>query len=83
MNGAYYSLMVISHLLMEAFRYDIASEILPLRCYATRFRREIIDIAVKVIRKGHQIILKTTRSVWDTLNVNRLWNLCNQQISLC
>ncbi|HEX2958388.1 MAG TPA: IS1380 family transposase [Chitinispirillaceae bacterium] len=83
MNGAYYSLMVISHSLMEAFRYDVTRDILPKRCYATRLRREIIDIAVKMIRKGRQIILKTTRSVWDALDVGRLWELCNHQLSLC
>jgi hypothetical protein len=31
MNGASYSLMVINHSLMEAFRYDIASDIIPKR----------------------------------------------------
>ena len=83
MNGAYYSLMVISHSLMEAFRYDVASDIIPKRCYATRLRREIIDIAVKVIRRGHQIILKTTRSVWDALDISKLWERCNYRLLLC
>lgn len=83
MNGAYYSLMVISHLMMESFRCDVASDIIPKRCYATRLRRQIIDIAVKVIRKGHQIILKTTRAVWDELHVSRIWEMCNCQLSIC
>ena len=82
MNGAYYSLMVISHSLMEAFRYDVASDIIPKRCYATRLRREIIDIAVKVIRRGHQIILKTTRSVWDALDISKLWERCIYRLLL-
>lgn len=82
MNGAYYSLMVISHFLMESFRIDIATDILPNRCYATRVRREIIDIAVKIVRTGRQIILKTTRAVWNNLDVGKLWDRCNNQLAI-
>jgi hypothetical protein len=42
---------------MESFRKDVANKVLPTRCYATRLRREIIDIAVKIVRTGHQTIL--------------------------
>lgn len=83
MNGAYYSLMVISHFLMESFRKDIASAIIPDRCYATRLRREIIDIAVKIVRTGHRIILKTTRAIWETLDVSGLWERCNSVAAIC
>jgi len=82
MNGAYYALMVISHTLMESFRKDVASNVLPIRCYATRVRREIIDIAVKIVRTGHRIILKTTRAVWDNLDVGSLWDRCNSQLAI-
>ena len=83
MNGAYYSLMVISHFLMESFRKDIASEILPVRCYATRIRREIVDIAVKIVHTGHRIILKTTRAIWELLDVEKLWERCNSPAMIC
>jgi len=82
MNGAYYSLMLISHFLMESFRKDIASNVIPHRCYATRVRREIIDITVKIVRTGHRIILKTTRAVWDALDVGTLWDRCNRQLAI-
>jgi len=83
MNGAYYSLMVISHFLMEAFRSDVASKIIPVRCYATRLRREIIDIAVKIVRTGHRVILKVTRSLWESLDVRTLWERCNCAVRIC
>lgn len=83
MNGAYYSLMLISHFLMESFRKDVANEIIPVRCYATRLRREIIDIAVKVVRTGHRIILKTTRAIWETLDVSNFWKKCNNPVLIC
>lgn len=83
MNGAYYSLMVISHFLMESFRSDIADKIIPVRCYATRLRREIIDIAVKIVRTGRRIIMKTTRAVWDSIDVYNLWERCNCPAMIC
>jgi len=83
MNGAYYSLMVISHFLMESFRKDVVSDIIATRCYATRLRREIIDIAVKIVRTGHRIILKTTRAVWELLDVKNLWERCNSPAMIC
>lgn len=82
MNGAYYFLMVISHFLMESFRTDVAIDIIPHRCYATRVRREIIDIAVKIVRTGHRIILKTTRAAWNSLDVGKLWDRCNSQLAI-
>ncbi len=83
MNGAYYALMVISHFVMESFRQDVAEDIIPRRCYATRLRREIIDIAVKIVRTGHRIVLKTTRAVWVALDVETLWKRCNSQPAIC
>lgn len=82
MNGAYYFLMVISHFIMESFRKDIACDIIPKRCYPTRVRREIIDVAVKIVHTGHRVILKTTRAVWDNLNVGVLWKRCNNQSAI-
>jgi hypothetical protein len=83
MNGAYSSLMLSSHFLMESFRKDVANEIIPVRCYATRLRREIIDIAVKVVRTGHRIILKTTRAIWEMLDISNFWKKCNNPVLIC
>lgn len=82
MNGAYYSLMVISHFFMESFRKDIVDDIIPHRCYATRIRREIIDIAVKVVRTGHRIILKVSHVAWNILDIGSIWDRCNNQLAI-
>lgn len=50
--------MVTSHFLMESFRKDVSTDIIPSRCYAARVHREIIEIAVKIVYTGHRIILK-------------------------
>ena len=83
MNGAYYFLIVISHFLMESFRKDIANDIISGRCYATRLRREIIDIAVKIVRTGHRVILKTTKVIWEMLGIDNLWKKCNSVALIC
>ena len=54
-------------------------EIIPHRCYPTRVPSEIIDITVKIVHTGHRVILKTTREVWDNLNVGVVWKHCNNQ----
>ena len=68
---------------MESFRKDIASEIIPCRCYATRLRSEIIDIAVKIVRTGHRVILKTTQVIWEMLDMGKLWKKCNSVALIC
>lgn len=78
MNGAYYYLMAIGHFLTEAFRYDVAGDVIPTRCYAKTFRRTILDFAAKIIRTAGQVILKVTRTVWNTIKLDLLWKKCQQ-----
>ena len=68
---------------MESFRKDIANDIISGRCYATRLRREIIDIAVKIVRTGHRVILKTTKVIWEMLGIDNLWKKCNSVALIC
>lgn len=82
MNGAYYSLMVISHFLLESFRYDILADVIPKRCYPTSLRRMVFDIAVKIVRTSRKIVLKTTKTVWEQLRVEDIWLRCNQQLKI-
>jgi len=84
MNGAFYYFMVISHFLTEAYRQDVAIDTLPNRCYPTTFRRTVIDFAAKIIKTGGRIILKVTKTVWDQINIEMLWERCNnlQSISI-
>ena len=77
MNGAYYYIMVIAHFLTEAYRTDVALDVLPQRCYPTKLRRTLIDFAAKIISTGGEVILKVTRSVWDQIDIEKLWERCN------
>ena len=77
-NRAYYYLMAISFFLYETFKEDNLQDILPLGSYATTVRRKLVDLAVKVIRRGHEIILKVSRAAMERLKLAELLERCQQ-----
>jgi hypothetical protein len=44
--------------------------------YATTVRRQLLDIAAKVVHTGHTVILKVTQAVMDRLKLGLLWTRC-------
>jgi len=80
-NMAFYSMMVLSFNLYEAFKEDVfgAEETeesearVPLSSYATRLRREVIDIAGKLIKTARQTILKVTEATARRLGIEGLF----------
>ncbi len=77
-NAAWYYTMLISHFLFEAFKEDVlAGTILPDASYASTVRRQLIDLAGKVVRHGGKIILKITEAAWKHLRFFDLWERCN------
>jgi hypothetical protein len=81
-NQAYYYLMVIGFFLYQTFKEDTLQDILPLSSYATTVRRLLIDIAAKVVRTGHEVILKVTQAVMDRLKLQMLWTRCQNPVLL-
>jgi len=77
MNAAYYYLMVLAHFITEAFRKDVAEDVIPQRCYPTRLRRGLIDFAAKIIRSGGKTIMKVTETVFEGIHIDVLWQRCN------
>ena len=78
MNRAYYYLMIISYFLHVAYKYDVASEVIPLTSYPTTFRRQLIDFAAKIISTGGEYILKVTQVIYDHLNIRKIWELTGE-----
>ena len=70
--------MAISFFLYETFKEDNLQDILPLGSYATTVRRKLVDLAVKVIRRGHEIILKVSRAAMERLKLAELLERCQQ-----
>ena len=77
-NQAFYYLMVIAFFLFETFKEDNLQDILPISSYATTVRRQLVDIAAKIVRKGRAVILKVPKVVMERLKLDALWTSCQQ-----
>ena len=77
MNAAYYYLSLTAFLLLEAFKHDVCNGIIPISAYSTTVRRQLFDIAGKIIRKSRYTILKVTASIMKRLEFDTLWERCN------
>src|SRR5256884_8424 len=81
-NQAYYYLMLISFFLFESFKEDNLKDILPIHSYATTLRRKLVDLAAKVVRTGHEVILKVTQAAMDSLKLQILWRRCQNAVPI-
>ncbi|MEA3436848.1 MAG: IS1380 family transposase [Thermodesulfobacteriota bacterium] len=75
-NMALYYCMVIAFFLFETFKEDVLEEVIPIRSYASTVRRNIIDIACKIVKTGRGVILKTSQAVMDAFKIDLLWAKC-------
>ena len=75
MNRAYY-LLVITHFIFEAYKQDVTSDAIPISSYLNTFRRKLIDFAAKITSGAGYIILKVTKTVYETINIIELWKRC-------
>ena len=72
-NAAFYYTMIIAFFLYEAFKLDVCSPVVKASAYATTVRRQLIDVAAKVISHSGKIALKVTRATFEALNFSQLW----------
>ena len=80
-NTAFFYIMLVAFNLLEAFKEDVSKDVIPKVCYATTFRRKVIDIAAKIVHTGGYIIFRVTEDTWKALNVAMLWDLCNKPLA--
>ena len=73
-NAAWYYSMLIGHFLLESFKEDVASPVIPVGAYATSVRRKLIDIAGKIVSHSSKITLKVTEACFDYLRLNELFD---------
>jgi hypothetical protein len=81
-NQAFYYTMLVSFFLFQTFKEDVLHDVIPVTCYANTVRRRFIDIAGKIVRSGHQIIIKFPETVLNALNLYKLWKRCCQIIPI-
>lgn len=75
MNRAYYYFMTISHVLYEAYKRDVSKDVIPISCYPNTFRRQLIDFAVKIVKKSNRFVLQVSKTIYNNLNIEKLWEL--------
>jgi hypothetical protein len=75
-NTAFYYCMLIAFFLFETFKEDVLQEVIPITSYAATVRRQVIDIAAKIVKTGHTLILKVSQAVMDRLQLTVLWQKC-------
>jgi hypothetical protein len=73
-NAAFYYTMLTAFFLYEAFKEDVAAPVIGIGAYPTTVRRQLIDIAAKVISHSGKIVLKITSATWTRLRFEKLWN---------
>jgi len=72
-NAAFYYTVLVAFFLFEAFKRDVTGAVVPATAYATRIRRQAIDLAAKIVRTSGEIVLKVTAAIWDRLQIEELW----------
>mgnify|MGYP006286041291 FL=1 len=75
-NAVYYYCMLLAYFLFGCFKQDVCHDVVPCGAYPTTVRRHVIDIAAKVVRHAHAVVLKVSRYVWAELNFGALWRRC-------
>jgi len=77
MNKAYYFMLVITHIIFEAYKHDVTADIIPVTVYPNTFRRKLIDFAVKITSRARNTLLNVTRIIYETINIEEIWIRCN------
>jgi len=96
-NGAMYYSMVAAFFMFEAFKYDVCDPQqepkaqlqsvagcgIKLTAYASTVRRQLLDVAGKIVRTAHNVYLKVTPADWDRLDWGVLWRRCTTPPRIC
>ena len=75
-NAAFYSMMLLGFFLFEAFNEDVTRPILPVTVYPTTLRRQVVDLAGKIVSHAGKTILKVTATAMTQLRFKDIWDSC-------
>lgn len=75
-NAAWYYSMLLGHFLIETFKEDVGSPVIPIGAYANTVRRRLIDIAGKIVSHSEKIILKVSEACFVSLRLAELFERC-------
>ncbi len=75
-NAAWYYMMLVGFFLFEAFKEDVACPAVSVTAYASTVRRQLIDIAGKIVRHGGRVVLKVAYSSLKHLQLDEVFRRC-------
>lgn len=76
-NAAWYYIMLVGHFLLESFKEDVGSSVVAIGAYASTVRRQLIDVAGKIVSHSGKIVLKIAESTFNRLHLTELFERCN------
>ena len=68
-NAAWYYMLLISLFLFESFKEDAAFPAVSVTAYASTVRRQLIDVAGKIVRHSGRVVLKVARCAFEGLQL--------------
>lgn len=77
-NAAFYGMMLLGFFLFEAFKEDVTEPVIPVTAYPTTLRRQVVDIAGKIVSHAGKTILKVTATVMSLLRFKDIWDNCTR-----
>lgn len=77
-NAAWYYSMLLGHFLMESFKEDVGTPVVPAGAYASTVRRGLIDIAGKIVSHSGKVVLKVTTACFESLGLSDLFDRCHR-----
>ena len=69
-------MMLVGHFLFESFKEDAAEPAVSVVAYASTVRRQLIDMAGKIVRHGGQVVLKVVSSSLNLLQLDEVFRRC-------
>jgi hypothetical protein len=81
-NMAWYYTGLLAFDLYEAFKRDVLAGVVPSRAYPTTVRRQVFDLAGKIVRHGGKVLLKVARATCQRLRLDQLWQRASAPPSL-
>ena len=75
-NAAWYYMLLVGFFLFESFKEDAASPVVSITAYASTVRRQLIDVAGKIVRHSGQVVLKVARCAFEGLQLAEMLKRC-------
>ena len=75
-NTAFYYCLLLAFFLFEAFKEDVSAPVVRVEAFPTTLRRQLVDVAAKIVFHAGKLAIKVTAITMDTLHFKELWERC-------